>query len=258
MIPLPHGYTRLLLIIKIIRILNGFKLFQVRKIINIVRYFFDQKVKRIIESDPVKAEDINSDNNNISVIIKFNNLLKILKLVLVILFMSYFVGFFFTIASNLQTDLQNYIITPQKNNMTDVEFEEWASPYNLVTFFSKFELFYEDDENLTEEQNESLEEIKDLHNSIKVVYFAFTSLSTVGFGDLRPESDFERLLGSAILLGGVAVFSYFMSIFIIILDQHKVFKSEFDQGEELYKFFVHLGYYNNNRPMNLQLKKDIE
>ena len=87
--------------IKIIRIVNGFKLFRVRKIINVIRYFFDQKVIRIIQKDPLKAEDMNSDNNNVSVIIRFNNILKILKLVLIILFMSYFLGFFFTIASNL-------------------------------------------------------------------------------------------------------------------------------------------------------------
>lgn len=62
------------------------------------------------------------DRNNVSLIIKINNLLKILKLVLVILSMSYFLGFFFTIASNLQTDVQNYVLAPLKNNMTDSEF----------------------------------------------------------------------------------------------------------------------------------------
>ena len=38
-----------------------------------------------------------------------------------------------------------------------------------------------------------------------------TSLSTVGFGDYYPVNDFERLVGSMILLSGVTVFSYIMS-----------------------------------------------
>ena len=43
------------------------------------------------------------------------------------------------------------------------------------------------------------------------MYFAFTSLSTVGFGDYYPVSDLERLVGSFVLLAGVAMFSYILS-----------------------------------------------
>jgi len=43
------------------------------------------------------------------------------------------------------------------------------------------------------------------------VYFAFTSLSTVGFGDFHPRSDVERLVGAAMLTFGVAIFSMVMS-----------------------------------------------
>lgn len=37
-----------------------------------------------------------------------------------------------------------------------------------------------------------------------------TSLSTVGFGDYYPKNDYERIVGSFILLIGVTVFSYIM------------------------------------------------
>ena len=43
------------------------------------------------------------------------------------------------------------------------------------------------------------------------LYFAFTSLSTVGFGDFHPRSDTERLVGAAMLTFGVAIFSLVMS-----------------------------------------------
>ena len=55
-------------------------------------------------------------------------------------------------------------------------------------------------------------------NTIIATYFAFTSLSTVGFGDYHPRSDIERLLCAFILLFGVAIFSYIMGNFISILD----------------------------------------
>ena len=55
-------------------------------------------------------------------------------------------------------------------------------------------------------------------NTIIVTYFAFTSLSTVGFGDYHPRGDLERLICAFILLFGVAIFSYIMGNFISILD----------------------------------------
>ena len=50
-----------------------------------------------------------------------------------------------------------------------------------------------------------------------VTYFAFTTLSTVGFGDYHPRSDSERAVCAIILLVGVAIFSYIMGNFIEIL-----------------------------------------
>jgi hypothetical protein len=55
--------------------------------------------------------------------------------------------------------------------------------------------------------------------SIIVMYWAFTTLSTVGFGDYNPRSDGERLMCAFFMLFGVAIFSYIMGIFIEILDQ---------------------------------------
>lgn len=50
-----------------------------------------------------------------------------------------------------------------------------------------------------------------------MMYFAFTTLSTVGFGDYAPRSNVERLFFTGVLLGGVAIFSYIMGVFIEIL-----------------------------------------
>jgi len=53
--------------------------------------------------------------------------------------------------------------------------------------------------------------------TIIAVYYMFTSLSTVGFGDFNPRSDFERIFISFILVFGVAIFSYIISILIEML-----------------------------------------
>ena len=50
--------------------------------------------------------------------------------------------------------------------------------------------------------------------AVIAVYYSFTSLSTVGFGDYHPRSNPERLFVAFILLFGVSIFSYCMGIFI--------------------------------------------
>jgi hypothetical protein len=77
-----------------------------------------------------------------------------------------------------------------------------------------------------------------------VTYFAITSLSTVGFGDYHPRGDTERIVCAIILLFGVAIFSYIMSIFIEILDTIGQFNADLDDGDNLAKFFGILRQFN--------------
>lgn len=46
-----------------------------------------------------------------------------------------------------------------------------------------------------------------LRKVILLMYFSFTTLSCVGFGDLHPVADFERIVAIFILLIGVALFT---------------------------------------------------
>lgn len=82
------------------------------------------------------------------------------------------------------------------------------------------------------------------------VYYAFTSLSTVGFGDYHPRSDYERLFIAFALLFGVAIFSYIMGKFIAILDEFKVLNAEIDEGDELTKFFQVFARFNGGKQIN--------
>ena len=95
-------------------------------------------------------------------------------------------------------------------------------------------------------------------NTIIVTYFAFTSLSTVGFGDYHPRSNIERVVCAFILLFGVAIFSYIMGNFITILDQYQKFNEELEDGDNLSKFFGTMKKFNNQIPFDLNLKREIE
>lgn len=94
---------------------------------------------------------------------------------------------------------------------------------------------------------------------IIVTYFAITSLSTVGFGDYNPKSNFERLLCSFVLVFGVATFSYTMGNFLIIVETAKRYYSlDKDEGDELTKFMETLRKFNYNQPIDLRLQQSIE
>jgi hypothetical protein len=82
--------------------------------------------------------------------------------------------------------------------------------------------------------------------AIKVTYFIITSLATVGFGDLHPRNDFERIMVAITLLSGVALFSFIMGNFIAILNSSKSIYDEPEESEELSKFLQVLKRFNKN------------
>ena len=66
------------------------------------------------------------------------------------------------------------------------------------------------------------------------------------------------LTALVVMLGGVAFFSYIMGIFITILEEFNQLNAELDEGDELTKFFGLIQYFNDNIPVNLTLKEEIE
>jgi hypothetical protein len=98
----------------------------------------------------------------------------------------------------------------------------------------------------------------DYKKGVVVTYWAFTTLSTVGFGDFYPRSNAERLLCAFILLFGVTIFSYIMGNYILILNSLKSLQDDFDDGEKLSKWLGLIKRFNNGRPLSIQMKDQIE
>ena len=92
---------------------------------------------------------------------------------------------------------------------------------------------------------------------IRLLYFSFTSLTTVGFGDFYPISDAERLFIAFGLLFGVALFSYIMGEFIEMVQKRLKYEAHGD-GEELARFFGLLKYFNDADDFDPKLQANIE
>jgi len=59
-----------------------------------------------------------------------------------------------------------------------------------------------------------------------LTYFGFTTLTTIGFGDIHPRSDVERAFGAFFFLIGVTIFSLMMTSFNGMLDKFKSFEDD--------------------------------
>jgi len=98
----------------------------------------------------------------------------------------------------------------------------------------------------------------DARTTLIIIYFTFTSLSTTGFGDYNPRSDFERIFISFMIVSGVAIFSYIMQVFIEIMAKYETVTAEIDDYERLSRFFGVLVHYNKGKPIDNELKTRIE
>jgi len=70
-----------------------------------------------------------------------------------------------------------------------------------------------------------------------MTYFAFTSLSTVGFGDYYPQNSFERLMCAMIIFMGNFLFGIIIRNFGEMMAEIKAFNYDNDEAEKLNKFF---------------------
>ena len=97
---------------------------------------------------------------------------------------------------------------------------------------------------------------------IRSMYYALTTLSTVGYGDFYPVSVAEKILGSIIQIFGVTFFSILMNGFIEVVVSIK--EDNFRNHEEaLQKWFGMIRKIKNqpsggSRDIKPQLKSQIE
>jgi hypothetical protein len=184
----------LFFLIKMCRVIKGMSLLNVHRIMKWIKAMYLKRVKFIIDTDMDLANDMDIDNTGIGEILFFSYTLKTCKLVIVLLLVSYFTGVMFLVLCEGIDDFV-YDLDFGHLSLTDSDYEQPG-----------FLTYYGLGSNTTS------------RNLLISLYFGFTTLSTVGFGDYAPRGNIERFIGAFILLFGVAIFSYIMGNFIEILD----------------------------------------
>lgn len=148
--------------------------------------FIDWK-QNIYLNDPQKRSEINEDLTFITLKVTVKNIIKILSLCIKLFAIVFFVGNVWFVIIHLQISHEETDDGSTHGKEVDVDF---------VSFMHNDKWSLEDD--------------TDFRNLIVSMYFALTSLSTIGFGDFHPITSLERLVCSFLLLAGVTMFSIFM------------------------------------------------
>ena len=94
----------LFLIIKMLRIYKGFALFDVPRIMAVIKKGYQSKMSYIIKKHPKLANDADQDNNKIGEVLLISFYLRILKLVVVILNISFLTGLFWVLGCQMIQD----------------------------------------------------------------------------------------------------------------------------------------------------------
>lgn len=189
--------------------------------------------KRLLKEcrDPAKAEDKLVDRTKIIEIIIIRYIIKTVRLILMIAFISYFLAIFIII----KMQIVHWLYGDWNKEVED--------PILLSeTFYGEYKIY----DRSTYEQ------------TIAMIYFAFTTLSTVGFGDYHPKNDIERLGCSVVLVLGVATMSVVLSNFLEMVDKFNELWEEPEEMEELAKFFGLLKRMNGNQDYSDEIRFKIE
>ena len=87
-----------------------------------------------------------------------------------------------------------------------------------------------------------------------MLYFVFTTLSTIGFGDYNPRADEERIFNIIIFFVGVTINLYLIDRFIQLIMKFQLLYFDFDEGDKLKIFFDLLKKLNGDKEIDLKLK----
>jgi hypothetical protein len=92
-----------------------------------------------------------------------------------------------------------------------------------------------------------------------LIYYALTTLSTVGYGDFLPQNVSEKLLMGFILLIGVTIFSLIMNKLMDVLkDFREIGQTEGRNPRDLAKWVGLIAKINNGVPLNKDLVTKVE
>lgn len=105
---------------------------------------------------------------------------------------------------------------------------------------------------------EYVKDVQDYEAVIAVAYYSLTTLSTIGYGDLHPKSDIERVMASIIMIVGVVVFTFIMDSFNQIVHTLKRAYEENGDPPDLVRWFKILKRFKKGKQLDPDLREEIE
>lgn len=212
----------LFFLLKLLRLIDSYeKLTEVQNLMKIFR-IINHKLWLI---DPCDCRE--EDHNKIELFHVTSYLLKIIIMMINIFNFTYLIGAIWWIITE---SIEDFYYDAVYGKLTDEQLKNQGLKSQFQVFYG---LIYKDR----------------TYNLISQIYFSFTTMSTVGFGDYAPRSNIERVIGSFLLLLGVAIFSYILGSFqnLIVHFQALIKDNTDNSGLEL--FFQVLKKYNRNRDL---------
>ena len=104
-----------------------------------------------------------------------------------------------------------------------------------------------------------IDQIEDTYTKMIIsCYFALTTLSTVGYGDLYPISVTEMIGGILVMMIGIVFFSHIMGSFIEIISNYDKRMGSVDRSTELHNWMTLLTRFTNNKPLPKNLINQID
>ena len=200
----------LIYLLRLFRLGKIFILMNMQAFTSNMREWFRNRLVKQISRNAIIGQDKERDRTKIMLQIFIVKGFQVFRLLLFILILSYFMGTLWFIMTKHTTDHPDEFTFYNVNGLADKT---------------------------------------DMENVTIVVYFMFTTLSTVGFGDYNPKSEIERVIMTLILIIGVACFSWIMGQFIEILFQVQAVTGDNEDSVTLYRWLLILKNFNNNKPL---------
>ena len=178
---------------------------------------------------------------------------KVLRLIIIVVMITYFLGcvWFLLVRSIINFDEDREL---RRTFITYHNFDEmFVAGTPDLCYREKCE---ESGETLCKENSwrKSNCEVNRFTQLIIVCYFALTTLSTVGYGDLYPVSIPELLLGIVFMLVGIVFFSQMMGSFIDIIKNYNERVGGEEEESDLNLWLQRLTRFtNDNRPLQKEL-----
>jgi hypothetical protein len=89
------------------------------------------------------------------------------------------------------------------------------------------------------------------------MYYALTTMATIGLGDYYPVSDVERSIGAFMMLFAATICSYCMGELMLMIEKVRNLNNDFSSEDKLDNFFILLRKYNYGNPLPKELNLEI-